>query len=49
VALVITASKMVRLILDTIDDIPVVFMLEGGYDTQALGENVKVTIEEMMR
>jgi acetoin utilization deacetylase AcuC-like enzyme len=42
-------SKMVRLILDTIDDIPVVFMLEGGYDTQALGENVKVTIEEMMR
>ncbi len=39
--------SMVRSILDTAD-VPFVFFLEGGYDVKALGENVKVTIEEMM-
>lgn len=41
-------SKMVRLILDEAD-IPSIFILEGGYDVKALGENVKVTLEEMMK
>ena len=40
-------SKMVREILSQ-SDIPSIFMLEGGYDTTALGENVKITLEEMM-
>jgi acetoin utilization deacetylase AcuC-like enzyme len=40
-------QKMVRLILDS-KDIPFVFFLEGGYDVVALGENVKVTLEEML-
>lgn len=39
--------KMVRNILD-VRDVPFVFFLEGGYDVQALGENVKVTLEEML-
>jgi len=30
-------------------NIPSVFFLEGGYDTKALGKNVAVTIEEMLR
>lgn len=30
-------------------DIPYVFMLEGGYNTKALGESVSVTIEEMLK
>jgi acetoin utilization deacetylase AcuC-like enzyme len=34
-------------ILDSAD-IPAIFMLEGGYDVTALGENVKVTLEEML-
>jgi len=29
-------------------DVPAVFFLEGGYDVNALGENVKVTLEEML-
>ena len=37
---------MVRGILDS-RDVPFVFFLEGGYDVTALGENVKVTLEEM--
>jgi len=41
-------SKMVREILDQAD-IPAIFVLEGGYEPTALGENVKVTLEEMMR
>jgi len=41
-------SKMVRTILDT-KDVPFVFFLEGGYDVRALGENVKVTLEEMIQ
>jgi acetoin utilization deacetylase AcuC-like enzyme len=41
-------AKMVRLILDQAD-IPAIFVLEGGYEPTALGENVKVTLEEMMR
>jgi acetoin utilization deacetylase AcuC-like enzyme len=40
--------KMVRTILDT-TDMPFVFFLEGGYDVHALGENVRVTLEEMLR
>lgn len=39
--------KMVRTILDSMD-VPFVFFLEGGYDVHALGENVKVTLEEML-
>ncbi|MDI6800675.1 MAG: histone deacetylase [Thermodesulfovibrionales bacterium] len=30
-------------------DKPVIFALEGGYDLDALGESVRITIEEMMR
>jgi acetoin utilization deacetylase AcuC-like enzyme len=39
--------KIVRMILDSMD-VPFVFFLEGGYDVKALGENVKVTLEEML-
>ena len=39
--------KMVRMILDS-KDVPFVFFLEGGYDVQALANNVKVTLEEML-
>ncbi|WP_373032107.1 histone deacetylase [Sulfurovum sp.] len=39
--------KMVRLILNSAD-VPFVFFLEGGYDVNALGENVKVSLEEMI-
>ncbi len=40
-------AKIVRLILDSAD-VPFVFFLEGGYDVDALGENVRVTLEEML-
>lgn len=40
-------SKMVREILSQ-SDTPSIFMLEGGYDPVALGENVKITIEQML-
>ena len=40
--------KMVRIILDSADT-PFVFFLEGGYNVEALGENVKVTLEEMIK
>ncbi len=40
--------KIVRLILDAKKGIPSLFFLEGGYDVNALGENVRVTIEEML-
>lgn len=40
--------KMVRMILDS-KDVPYVFFLEGGYNMNALGENVKVTLEEMLK
>ena len=40
--------KMVRLILDQ-SDIPVVFFLEGGYNVDALGKNVEVSIREMLK
>jgi acetoin utilization deacetylase AcuC-like enzyme len=40
--------KMVWRILD-LQDVPSVFFLEGGYDVEALGKNVKVTIEEMLK
>ncbi len=39
--------EIVRSILDTAD-VPFVFFLEGGYDVDALGENVRVTLEEML-
>ncbi|RLA69648.1 MAG: histone deacetylase [Epsilonproteobacteria bacterium] len=39
--------KIVRGILDSVD-VPFVFFLEGGYNVTALGENVKVTLEEML-
>jgi len=39
--------KIVRLILDSAD-VPFVFFLEGGYDVDALGKNVKVTLDEML-
>jgi acetoin utilization deacetylase AcuC-like enzyme len=39
---------IVREILHTVD-VPYVFFLEGGYHVEALGENVKVTIEEMLK
>jgi acetoin utilization deacetylase AcuC-like enzyme len=41
-------GKIVRSILDQ-SDIPSVFFLEGGYDVKALGKNVKVTLEEMLK
>ena len=41
--------KIVRLILDTKKNLPYVFFLEGGYDVEALGENVKVTLQEMLK
>ncbi len=40
--------KIVRLILNAKKDIPYIFFLEGGYDVNALGENVRVTLEEML-
>ncbi len=40
--------KVVRSILDS-KDVPFIFFLEGGYDPKALGKNIKVTIEEMLK
>ncbi|HEY9128757.1 MAG TPA: histone deacetylase [Sulfurovum sp.] len=40
-------SQMVRMVLESAD-VPFVFFLEGGYNVNALGENVKVTLQEMM-
>jgi len=39
--------QIVRVILDSAD-VPFVFFLEGGYDVDALGKNVKVTLEELL-
>ncbi|WP_373029768.1 histone deacetylase [Sulfurovum sp.] len=39
--------RMVRLILNC-SEVPFVFFLEGGYNVNALGENVKVTLKEMI-
>ena len=41
-------QKIVRLILESKKNIPYIFFLEGGYDVNALGENVRVTLEEML-
>ncbi len=41
-------QEMVASIL-ALKEVPSVFFLEGGYDPVALGNNVRVTIEEMMR
>ncbi|HAK87878.1 MAG TPA: histone deacetylase, partial [Nitrospiraceae bacterium] len=30
-------------------DKPVIFALEGGYDLEALGESVRITVEEMQQ
>ena len=30
-------------------DVPYIFMLEGGYNVKALGESVRVTVEEMLK
>jgi len=38
---------IVRAILNTAN-VPFIFFLEGGYNVNALGKNVKVTIEEML-
>jgi len=40
--------KIVRNILDQAD-VPSVFFLEGGYNVTALGKNVEVTLEEMLK
>ena len=40
--------KIVRNILDQAD-IPSIFFLEGGYNVTALGKNVEVTLEEMLK
>jgi len=40
-------KEMVRIVLDS-SSVPFVFFLEGGYNVKALGENVKVTLQEMM-
>jgi len=40
--------RIVRAVLQATDR-PAVFMLEGGYNVEALGECVAVTIEEMLR
>ncbi len=40
--------RIVRIILDGAD-VPFVFFLEGGYNVNALGKNVKVTLEEMLK
>ena len=37
---------IVRAILDS-KDVPFLFFLEGGYDVEALGRNVRATLEEM--
>lgn len=39
--------KMLKLILNCAE-VPFVFFLEGGYNVNALGENVKVTLKEMI-
>ena len=39
--------RIVRYILHCAD-VPSVFFLEGGYDVNALGRNVKATLEEML-
>ncbi len=39
---------IVRTILDAAS-VPFVFFLEGGYDVTALGNNVRVTLEEMLK
>ena len=41
-------AKIVRVIVGQVD-VPYVFFLEGGYDVDALGKNVRVTLEEMLK
>ena len=43
-----TVRAMVRMVLESAD-VPFVFFLEGGYNVNALGENVKVTLKEMLK
>lgn len=41
--------SIVKGILTSKKDIPYIFTLEGGYDLQALGDSVVITLEEMMK
>ena len=41
-------GKLVEVIL-ALKDTPFIFMLEGGYDVDALAESVKVTLEKMLQ
>ncbi|HDZ88634.1 MAG TPA: histone deacetylase [Nitrospirae bacterium] len=41
-------KSIVNGILTSGKDVPVIFSLEGGYDLQALGDSVVITIEQMM-
>lgn len=41
--------EIVRILLNTAKDIPVIFSLEGGYNLSALSESVVITIEEMLK
>jgi len=39
--------EIVKIIVSTAKDIPIIFSLEGGYNLNALAESVLITIEEM--
>jgi len=41
-------AQIVEAILKTKTNIPYLFMLEGGYNVEALGQNVRVTLEKML-
>jgi len=41
--------KMVEIILNQKTNTPKIFFLEGGYNVEALGENVKITLEKMLK
>ncbi|MBN2824750.1 MAG: histone deacetylase [Campylobacterales bacterium] len=41
-------GQIVEAILRSKADIPYLFMLEGGYNVEALGKNVRVTLEKML-
>jgi acetoin utilization deacetylase AcuC-like enzyme len=39
--------EIVKIIISTAEDIPIIFSLEGGYNLNALAESVLITIEEL--
>lgn len=41
--------EIVKILLNTAKNIPVIFSLEGGYNLSALSESVVITIEEMLK